>query len=161
MKKFAFRLRKVRSLRHQEVGAARLNLADAVHRLALCDERIAAMNALAEEYRQETATTSATAPLARALLRGVESAAIAAAAARTTAERAVVETRAVWLRRRTASAAIDKLYAVRHEAWQRTVAASEQGELEEAARFGRLIAERRGDSADSAASAKHEQEDIQ
>jgi len=137
VKRFRFRLEKVRGLRRQEADAARLRLADAVNRLAACDADRARVEAMLAECRQEASAPSAAAALARGLQRGLEARMHRLAAARADAEQRVAAARAGWLQRRSAAAALDKLYEARRRAWQSLLAAAEQAELEAAARDGR------------------------
>lgn len=143
MKKFAFRLRKVRSFRRQEEKAARVVLAGAVAHLARCDDQVATIAATIEECRAHATAAPSVAVLAQALLRGAERAASRARAARELAARQAADAREIWLHRRSAAAAIDKLHDARRAAWRDDVARAEQAELEEAARVVRLLAVRR------------------
>ncbi|MEZ5967097.1 MAG: hypothetical protein R3F56_24885 [Planctomycetota bacterium] len=144
MKKFAFRLRKIRALRHQQEDSARLALAGAVTRLSQAETRLAGMAAVAEECRGQANAAPAVAVLATALLRGLERAAVRARTDRDAAAIGVAEARETWRQRRTAAAAMDKMYEARRRTWQLEVSRAEQGELEESARIARLLARRRG-----------------
>lgn len=144
MKKFAFRLERVQSIRHLEVRVARVALAHAVEHLTRCDGRMASIDAMVEECRRQEGDSSPSAALARGLLRGLDRARGRAVAARNSAEQQVAAARGIWLQRRSSAAAVDKLHDTRFESWRAAVAAAEQSELEESVRLTKSAARGRG-----------------
>lgn len=122
---------------------ARLSLAETVRRLTNCDEQLARIEEMAQECWREARDPSPTAALATGILRGLESARTRALDTRSVAERQVASAQALWVQRRTAAAAIDKLHDARRQAWEEAVAAAERIETEEIARLGRMASARR------------------
>ncbi len=143
MKRFKFRLQRVLAWRRQDADAARRVLVAAVTGLNRCDERIAVIDRLAMECRQESASRSPAQALAAGMLVGLDTARGRAQRARAAADKQVALARTMFLQRRSAAEAITKLHTQKRTAWQTTIDAAERAELEELSRLARHAETRR------------------
>lgn len=142
MKRFKFRLAKVRSLRHQEEKVARRALGQALAGVERCDQQLAKIEALAGQCAGAGDSSELAARMARGLQRGFELARTRAQQGRKVAEQQLDVARTAYTQRRAAAKAIDNLRERAFAAWRAQVAAGERDEAEELARLSRDSAAR-------------------
>lgn len=146
MKRFKFRLAKVQSLRQQEEKVARRGLATALAAVDKCDQQLGSIEALVAQCTASSVPGSATANMARGLMRGLE---VARARTQRSKQQAVQQldaARGVYAQRRAAARAIGNLRERALDTWRRAVLVGERDEAEELARLARDSAQRRAES---------------
>lgn len=142
MKRFEFRLAKVRSLRQQEEKVARRALGQALAGVARCEQQLSAIDALAGQCAGSTEHGDLAARMARGLQRGLDVARARAQQNKARAEQGLDVARAAYEQRRAAAKAIDNLRDRALATWRAQVAAAERDEAEELARLARDSAAR-------------------